>query len=94
LGTGAEPLLAELPAGTEVGTPTPVTFTLGQVPLTGGTTYAVTLSLPEGSEQGELFVQHADFDAYPDGLAIRFEGSSWKADRVVGDQAIVVVFGA
>lgn len=93
LGTGSEPLLAELPADVEIGTATDITFTLGQVPLTGGTTYAVTLSLPEGAEQGELYVQHADFDAYPDGLAIRFEGSSWKADRVVGDQAIVVVFG-
>jgi len=48
----------------------------------------------ETTETTELYIQHAEGDALPDGMPIRHTGPGWVADTVNGDSAIAVVLTA
>ena len=92
---GADDGALVLPVGVmiDADVPTHLTFSLPDVQLVAGQHYAAVLSLHDGATAATLYMQHATTDAYPDGVAVRFEGSTWKADRAVGDQAFAVMLG-
>lgn len=90
LGSGERALVLPLGESLAPGVPTYLTFSFPAVELDRGQHYAALLSLHDGASATMLYMQHADSDAYPDGIAIRFEGSTWKADRIVGDQAFAL----
>ena len=71
---------------------THLVFSFPEVALTGGNQYAVVLSFADGAGPAELYVQHADGDALPDGVAISQEGAFWKANRANGDNAVTLTF--
>ena len=71
---------------------THLVFSFPEVALTGGSQYAVVLSFADGAGPAEMYVQHADADALPDGVAISLEGEFWKANRANGDSAVTLTF--
>lgn len=91
--TGDGRLVLPIPADLEADTPTHLTFSFPAVDLTAGQ-YAVALSLGDGAPATELYIQHADGDALPDGMPIRHTGTGWVADTVNGDSAIALVLTA
>ena len=91
--TGDGRLVLPLPDDLAADTPTHLVFSFPAVDLAAGQ-YAVALSLGDGAPATELYVQHADGDALPDGMPIRHTGPGWVADTVNGDTAIALVLTA
>lgn len=83
-------LVLDTPAAMLAGVVTDLTFAFPEVRLVGGTTYAVTLGFGDGAPAAEMFLQHADEDVLPSGVAIWLEGANWKSDSTT-DQAIRLV---
>ena len=71
-------LVLPLPEDLAADTPAHLTFSFPAVDLAAGQ-YAVALSLGDGAPATELYVQHADGDALPDGMPIRHTGPGWVA---------------
>lgn len=88
---GDDQLVVDLPQDLVDGALSVVTFEFPTVALNADASYAVVLSFGDGAPAVELFVQHTVDDVIEDGVAIRFEGSTWKPNRV-GDQAIALRF--
>ena len=86
----ADRLSLPLPEGLVTDEVTHLVFSFPAVALTGGSQYAVVLSFADGGGPAEMFVQHADGDALPDGVAISLEGEYWKANRANGDSAVTL----
>ncbi len=86
-------LVLPLPDDLAADTPTHLVFSFPAVDLAAGQ-YAVALSIGDGVPATELYVQHADGDALPDGMSIRHTGPGWVADTVNGDSAIALVLTA
>ena len=83
-------LVLPLPDELAADTPTHLVFSFPAVDVAAGQ-YAVALSIGDGVPATELYVQHAEGDALPDGMPIRHTGPGWVADTVNGDSAIALV---